>query len=184
MNKKIALLAAFCMLLMAVVISAQEKQTNFAGDWTLDKEKSELGERNRIESMTMKVSQTEKELSVERKAKRAEPAGGNEGEGRRGMRGGGGGNEEPVTYSLDGKETKVKMEGGRLSGEAKFKAKSEKDGTMKLMQTRSFETPMGSRSIKTTETWELSADGKTLTISSESETPRGNRSTKMVFSKN
>jgi hypothetical protein len=183
MKKKIALVAGLCLLVMAAAVSAQEKQTNFAGDWKLDKDKSELGERNRIESMTMKVTQTEKELTVERKAERAgRPGDEGEGRGRRGMRGGGG-NQQPLTYSLDGKETKATTGGGRFGGEAKLKAKSEKDGKMKLMQTRSFEGPMGSMSIKTTEIWELSADGKTLTVSSETETPRGTRSSKMVFMK-
>ena len=64
-----------------------------------------------------------------------------------------------------------------------LKAKVEKDGGLKLTQDRSFEGPMGAMTIKTVENWKLSEDGKTLTVSSNTETPRGTRSQKMVFTK-
>ncbi len=182
MKKRFSLMAVFCLLLTVVAISAQDKTVNFVGDWTLDKDKSELGERSRIESMTMKVSQTDKELTFERKTKRAERSDG-EGRGGRGRRGMRGGNQQPMTYNLEGKETEAQMGSGRFAGKAKLKANMEKDGKLKLTQTRSFETPRGAVTIKNIETWELSDDGKMLTVSSEIETPRGNRSSKMVFTK-
>jgi hypothetical protein len=42
---------------------------------------------------------------------------------------------------------------------------------------------MGARKMKMTETWSLSQDGKTLTVKREAETPRGNNSSEMVFTK-
>ncbi len=181
MKNKFFLMTTFCLLLMAVAVSAQDKQTDFSGDWTLNKEKSELGERNRMESMTMKVSQTADEMTVEKTIKMGErPEGENRGGGNR-M--GGGDGTQTLKYNLKGKETSADKGGGRRGGEAKLKAKAEKDGKLKLIQTRSFETQMGAISIKTVEIWELSADGKTLTVSSNSETPRGNISSKMVFTK-
>lgn len=188
MNKKFVLLASLCLLVMAVAVSAQDKMADYSGDWKLDVVKSELGERSRIESMTMKVIQSETELSVERKVKRASDGsiGGALGRGqgaRRGGRGGGMRGAFPVTkYDLSGKETTVEMSNGIMTGETKFKAKSD-GGKLKLTKHRSLNTPRGTRNIKTIETWELSADGKTLTVSSERETRRGNVNSKMVFVK-
>ncbi len=174
MRKIFIIGAMFCLFSIAVAVSAQ---SNFAGDWKLDKEKSELGERSRLKSMTMNVIQSETELTVDRKAEVEEGGQGDGGDrpggGGRGM--GRGGNAGPMTYNLKGKETDA-------GSEAKLKAKV-KDKKLELTQIRSFEGPMGSVSVKTVETWELSDEGKTLTISSKTETPRGDRSTKMVFTK-
>lgn len=195
MSKKYALLASLCVLLFALTISAQDEETNFSGNWLLDVSKSDLGERSRVESMTMNVRQTETDFSVERKTKMKEME--NNGEGRgggmgngvgrgggMGMRGGFGfSGDANLTYDLSGKETTSTIGEGDFTGNLTLKAKSEKDGKMKFIQMRNFETPMGSMSIKTVETWELSNDEKTLNIRSETETPRGNRNTKMVFTR-
>ncbi|MCB1023945.1 MAG: hypothetical protein KDB79_06140 [Acidobacteria bacterium] len=178
MRNSYILAAGFLLLFVAFTISAQTTP-DYSGDWTLDKDKSELGERSRVKSMTMNVSQTDKTLTYERKAEReAAPEGGGGGRGMGGGRGPGG-DQSAMTFSLDGKETKA--ETGR--GEAKLKAKAE-SGKLELTTERSFEGPMGSISIKTVETWELSSDGKTLIVSSETKTPRGDQSQKMVFTKN
>ena len=42
------------------------------------------------------------------------------------------------------------------------------------MQTREFESPKGKVSVKTTEMWSLSADGKTLTVKRDMETTARN----------
>ena len=188
MNKKVALLASLCLLVMAIAVSAQDKMTDFSGDWELNVDKSELSERSRIESMKMKVVQSKTELSVERTIKRESDGsiGGALGRGqgtRRGNRGGGMRGAFPTTtYDLTGKETKVEMADGIMTGETKLKAKS-KNGKLTLTQKRTLNTRRGARKIKLVETWVLSADGKTLTVSSVTETPRGNRNSKMVFSK-
>ncbi len=169
MRKSFIFGAMFCFFSMAVAASAQ---SNFAGDWKLDKEKSELGERSRLKSITISVAQSETELTVDRKAELEEEGGQGNGGGRGMVRGASAG---PVTYNLEGKET-------RADGDAKLKAKV-KDKKLELTQIRSFEGPVGSVSITTVETWELSDEGKTLTISTKRETPRGDRNSKMVFIK-
>ena len=100
------------------------------------------------------------------------------GRGRRG----GGGNVGAIAFSLDGKETKVEAP-GRRGGEVTLKSKLHENGKLELWMTRNFEGRNGSISVKTTETWELSEDGKMLTINSAMETPRGTRESKMVFTK-
>ncbi len=176
MSIRIGLTTGFCLVLMVLAAAAQDKTPNFGGDWKLDTAKSDLGERTRIVSMTMKVTQTEAELIFERTVKREERDGAGMGGGMgRGMGGGG-----KQTFDLSGKETSAT---GEMGGSAKLKAKTEKEGRLKLITMRSFETQMGSMLVKTVESWQLSEDGKTLTINSDTETPRGNRSAKMVFVK-
>ncbi|MDH3493956.1 MAG: hypothetical protein OEM82_10430 [Acidobacteriota bacterium] len=169
------------MLVFSAFAYGQKEVTNFAGIWNLEVEKSELGERSRIESMKMTVTQTDKELAFERKAEIEERSDGDGfGGGRRGMaRGPGAMGGQAASYDLTGKETIAP--GGR-GGSAKLKAEMH-GATVKLIQKREFEGPMGSVSIKSVETWSLSEDGKTLTVSSETETPRGIRNSKMVFTR-
>ncbi len=174
MRKSFVLGAMFCLFAMSVAVSAQGE---FAGDWTLDKEKSELGERSRVKSMTMNVTQSDTELTYERKVEREEGGQGGGGRGGRGPRGGG--NAGAVTYNLEGEETTATTP----RGEAKLTAKKLEGDKLELTRSQSFEGRMGAITIKTVETWELSEDGKTLTVSSETETPRGARNSKMVFSK-
>ena len=209
--KKLSLLAAFFCLFLAGAVFAQQKAANFAGSWELDAAKSKLPERMRIESMTLKVAQTDKELKVETNVRRAPrpegemPNGGNvgappppppmppdgnrgngTGAGVRGGRGGmmGGGNGT-VTYSLDGKDTTVGTVSpdGVQTSSVTLRAKMESDGKLTLTSSRSFETPNGTMSVKTTDVWELLDGGKTLKVVRDTETARGTQSSEMYFTK-
>jgi hypothetical protein len=51
-----------------------------------------------------------------------------------------------------------------------------------LVITRVRENQQGEK-MTSTEKWQLSADGKTLTIASKTPTPNGERESKMVFQK-
>ena len=193
--KKIFFLSAFICLL-AISAFAQNKAADFSGTWELDVAKSKLDERLRIESMTMTVTQTEKDLTVSTQTKRAPrpeggmgggraegapPAGGMGGR-RGGMGGGMMGGDMSMTYSLDGKETSAPSPGGQAGGVATVKAEMS-GANLKLTTNRSFEGPMGEVKIKNEENWSLSADGKTLTVKREQSTPRGNMSSELVFVK-
>ncbi len=189
MNKKTALLASLCLLAMTFAVSAQQIKTeNFIGNWKLDVDQSELGVRSNVESMTMTVSKTvledETMLTVTKVTKREQREGGSGILGRQGRGRGGsidGNNVETINYDLSGKETNSIVDRGRTAGKASAKLKTQGDGSLVIVQTSEFDSPRGSVKIKNTETWNLSADGKTLTVSTESETPRGNRNSKMVF---
>lgn len=193
MRKQIFLTALFLFCLSAAAVSAQDKSVNFSGAWELDAAKSKLGERARIESMTMNVAQTEKEIKIESTTKRAERpegemrGGSDNSVGRRGMGRGagmmGGGGTQSTTYSLDGKEVKIEQDSPMGRVPVSLKAKFEKDGKLKLSSSRTFETPMGSMTMNVKEAWSLSPDGKTLTVTRDQETPRGNVSTELVFIK-
>jgi hypothetical protein len=192
--KKNFILAAVFSLLAAVAISAQDtakpaadtaKSTDFSGKWVLDVSKSKLDERQRIESMTITVSQKEKELTTESEIKRTPPKDGmTPGGGRGGMGGGMAGmGPEKHTYSLDGKETSEEANAGGMPMAIKLKGEL-KGGTLNLSLTRKFNTPNGEAEASTKDTWTLSADGKTLTIAREQNSPRGASSSTFVLNKN
>lgn len=190
MNRRVFLMAIFSLFLATAAVSAQEKTADFSGNWELDVAKSKLGDRMRVESMTMNVAQTGKELKVESTTKRAprpesDTNGGGMnrggGMGRGGMMGGDG--TQTVTYSLDGKETKAAAAGQMGGGDTTLKAKFEKDGKLKLSASRNFNGQMGEMTITVKETWELADGGKTLKVTREMETPRGTQSAEMIFNK-
>jgi hypothetical protein len=180
MKKAIFLSAFVCLLAFSAF--AQSKTTDFSGTWELDKSKSKLDERARIESMTMTVTQTETELKIETQTKRMPPPEGamQGGMGRGGF--GGGMGDGTTTYKLDGKESKITQETPMGAIPVTLKAKID-GGKMNLSQSRMLNTQMGEISITTKETWTLSEDGKTLTVKRETETPRGTNSSELVFTK-
>ncbi len=195
MNKTTVLTAVFCLLLSVGAVFAQKaaepmKTTNYAGNWDLDVGKSKLDDRMKIESMTMNVSQTDKELKVDSTTKRparavestpgAEAVNGG-GMKRGGMMGGMDGTQS-VAYSLDGKETKLATP-GIPGADATLQAKFDKDGKLKLTTTRVFNGQTGEMKMTTNETWELLDGGKTLKVTRETDTPRGKHSAEMVFTK-
>jgi hypothetical protein len=193
MKKNLILAAIFTLVAAAMSVSAQDKPadtpklTDFSGKWVLDISKSRLEERMRIESMTLTVSQTAKDLKTESLTKRTPPRDNmTPGGGRGGMGMLAGTGPDIHTYTLDGKETtedaSAANPGMGMAG-AKLKAELQRDGTLNLSLVRKFNTPMGEAEAATKEKWTLSADGKTLTIDRDQTTPRGSLSAKMVFTK-
>ena len=168
---------------------AQAKPADYSGTWNLDIPQSKLDVRMRIESMTMTVAQTDKELKVTSETKRqpppadaAAPAAG-AGSGRGPGRGGSGGGDGTVVYSLDGKETTVELDGPNGKMPIKYLASLE-GGKANLSSSRTFNAgQMGDVTVTTKEVWSLSADGKTLTVVRDQTSPRGSSSSTMVFVK-
>ncbi|HZB44944.1 MAG TPA: hypothetical protein VE360_06860 [Pyrinomonadaceae bacterium] len=192
-----------CALLFAVAASAAAP-TNFAGTWVLDKSKSkDLPQQwvDNLESYTLTVTQDEKQLTVDNKLnwkEGAAPMSGGGGQGSGGPGGGGGGGmgqgrgrggmgmgmPSSLTYKLDGSETTVESGGGR-PGTSTLKAEWKDDGkALELTSVRKFTNRDGEqRSSTSKERWELSADGKTLTINRASETQRGEMKSTLAFNK-
>jgi hypothetical protein len=181
MKRLLFLTAAVC--LFSVAAMAQAKKTDYSGTWTLDVSKSKLDERARIESMSMTVVQTDKDIKVESKTVRAaRPEGAPGGAGGGGGMGRGGGGDTTFTYTLDGKETKIEQESPMGKIPVTLKAKAD-GGKLNLSSSRTMTTPNGEMTSTTKEDWSLSEDGKTLTIVREQASPRGTNSSTMVFSK-
>jgi hypothetical protein len=188
MKKNVILTLIFSLFLAVTAVFAQGKTSDFSGNWELDTNKSKLGERARVESMTMSVSQTGNELKIETKTKHAISS---EGEVRVGEKNGAGMIRRDIgsnfgettqiaAYNLGGTETKSEIPGIPIATTV-FKAKLENGGKLYLTSNRASEKPKGAITVK--ETWTLSADGKTLTVVREHVTPQGNVSAEMVFNK-
>jgi hypothetical protein len=181
MKQKTIFMALACLLLSAVAVFAQSK-TDFTGEWTLDVSKSKLPEMRRIESGSLTVKQTDKDISVDASFKRAAnpeavAAAGNGG----GNRGGGG--NQALTYTFDGKETSVDVPGPQGTT-TQAKLKSGWDGAkLKLTSTRSFTTQMGDVTVTMTETWESVEDGKALKVTRVTQTPRGDQTAEFYYTK-
>ena len=182
---KRAILCTAFVAALSISVFAQAKPTDFSGTWILDVAKSQLGDRNRIEGMTMTVAQTDKELKVTTETKRPGPPAdappGGPGGGR-GMGRGFGGGDSTIAYSLDGKETVVEIDGPNGKMPVKYKAAMEASKAT-LSATRTLSGPMGDITMTTKDSWSLSAEGKTLTVVREQSTPRGTNSSTMVFAK-
>lgn len=190
MKKKIILTTIISLLLTAVAASAQTARPNFSGFWELDASKSVLPDAMRIESMTMNVTQTEKEIKIETIRKRAPLSEADKGEtptdGRRGGSGtgrGGFGGSGTVLYSLPDNETTVDIGSGAMSGKETRKPTFSSNGKMSLTVTRSFNDGISDVTMKTNEIWEMFDDGKTLKVTRYTETPRGATNAELYFTK-
>ena len=184
--KRIFFLAAV-LCVSTVAAFSQAKPTDFSGTWTLDIPKSQISERMRIESLTMTVGQTDKELKVTTETKRQAPpadaaaaAQATPGAGRGMGRGFGG--DGTVAYSLDGKETVIEVDGPNGKMPIKYLGKIEA-GKANLSSVRSLSGPMGDLTVTTKESWSLAPDGKTLTVVREQTSPRGTSTSTLVFAK-
>lgn len=176
----------FAAIALASAAAFAQKAPNFAGTWTLDKERSELNERTRIESMKMTVAQTAESLEVATETKRSAPEGGGQGPagGRGGMGGGGrfGGGDGKFTYSLTERETTTEQATPRGPVPVTLSAKLE-GATLKLTQKRTFSGQMGEITATSSEEWSLSADGKTLNVKRSLAGPMGTNTSTLVFTK-
>ena len=161
--------AAAIVCLFAFAAFAQ-KPADFSGKWNLDLSKSELGQQAAmIKSQTVTITQSGTSFKVSTQTERnADAAGGG---GGRGGFGGGGGDQ---SYTLDGKE--VSTDRQTQNGTVTIKTTASQTGN-KVVITSVFPGPNGD--VKSTSTYELSADGKTLTVTRES--MRGTN--KSVYSK-
>ena len=174
MKKLIGFVAILLPLFVVLSVSATAPP-NFAGTWVLDKSKSQNLPRGwqEAESVTMVITQNEKQVTVEPKVTATAMTGGYGGRGSGGMMG-------PATYNLDGSE--VTSEGER--GKSITKAAWSKDGSaLELSAKRTFTTPNGEVTSTSTDKLSLSADGKVLTDARHSEGPRGPQDSTLVFNK-
>jgi hypothetical protein len=155
-------------LIMPSLIYAQAGKTNFAGDWTLNAEKSTQPQGGQGGGMRMGggnfvASQDANLLTVVR------------------TRTGQDGQATTTTmkYTLDGKESINTSPRGDSKSVAKWSA----DGKSLTIETsRTMDMNGESRTIKSTEVWVLT-DPKTLTVASTRQGPNGDVKSTMVYDK-
>ena len=177
---KKVLISIIWLILCTFALSAQEKNVSFAGTWELDIDQSELSERSRIESLTMTVTQNKNELFIKPKAKLKESEDANRGiqiklvTKKQ--------NKNGLAFKLDGTEITEEMEGD-TDGSITRTGNIEENGNLTLTTSLNINYMGNEITTTTTETWEISEDGETLTIKVETETQRGTRSETRVFTK-
>jgi hypothetical protein len=160
-------IATMMLLLCVAVAFGQDTKPNFTGDWTLDREKSEMGEpgpgggggRGRGMGMgSFSITHEGDAVVVKRKVEF-------QGEER----------TFESRHTTDGKESV--NEGFRGNS---IKSKTHWEGT-KLLTESVMETPNGTRETK--EVRSLSADGKTMTVETTSKGGFGEGTRKLVYNK-
>jgi hypothetical protein len=153
---------AACAALLALAIStAAQGLPNFTGTWTLDAAKSDFGPMPPPESVVMVIDHKEPTVKVTTTQKSQMGESSND-----------------STYTTDGKENVNKMRGP--AGDQDVKSTTKWNGKM-LATSRTIDAQ--GMSIGIDDSWELSPDGKALTVSRQLKTPQGDFSTKLVLNK-
>jgi hypothetical protein len=170
------LIFATVLTVFALVLGASAQDTkkaaetrgagaDFSGKWTLDLAKSDLGQMaTMIKGGTLSIAQSGASFKVTTNTDRVVPTEGAPGGGGGGARpaggGGMGGAAPEMSYSLDGKEVSSEQP-ARNGGTVTIKTKAEQSGSKVSISTT---RPGPNGDTTTTTTYELSADGKMLTV--------------------
>lgn len=158
---------AICAMVVGV-LAAGAAPTNFAGTWTLDKQKSQ-GMQGPMANfdVTMTITQDEKRITIETKYS-------------------GGDREMPAqkaTYNLDGSETTAETT-GFMAGKGTYKAKWLDDGKNLELHSVVKGNRNGNDFTRTvTDRWELAEEGKVLKVQRKGEGRNGPFEQSLVFTK-
>lgn len=186
--RKILWIISLSVLILVWSVSAAPPP-NFSGTWELDRAKTQTVPRpwEGAESVTMIVTQNDKQVTLETKVVGGDAPGGAPGGPPSGARGGpgggrrgGGGMMGPATYNLDGTESTTESERGKTTTKASW---SKDGGALELSVKRVFPTPNGEATSTSTDKLTLSSDGKMLTDTRHSESQRGTQDYTLVFNK-
>ena len=157
-----ALLLGLALTLVGGTATAQD-HPDFSGTWKLNAIKSDAmrgrgGQMGAPRDIILTINQTADELNIEQEV---------------------GQNARKLTYYLDGREsTNAGMRGGESKSTAKWDGKK-----LVIETTATFEGQNGSMTMKSKEVRTLSDDGKTMTVTTTTESPRGTNTRKTVFDK-
>ena len=159
MTKLVATAAAI--LLLTCAGGAQNTTPNFSGTWSIDIAKSDFGPAPPPDSVVMVIDHKEPSIKVMNTQKGAQGETVNE-----------------RTLTTDGKESSSKLQ--TPAGEQDLKSTAKWSG-----KTLAIESAMDIQgmSIGLSDAWDLSDDGKVITIVRSIRTPQGDFGTKMVFNK-
>jgi hypothetical protein len=160
-----ALFTIVVLLLISTILFASDGKVNFSGEWTLNKDKSDLGDsgRRRGRAATkLIIEQEDNKLVVEsfRQNRDGEEV------------------STKLTYTLDGKKNKNEMRFGDQVSTTKW---SEDSKSLTIESTMTMSRGDRDITIESINNWSL--DGELLTIGSTRTTPRGERKSNAVYSK-
>ncbi len=152
-------------LLISVMAFAENEKLNFSGEWSLNEEKSDLGEgRRRRPSAKLTISQDVDTLTIERLLTRRS------------------GDEFKVKekFTLDGKE----CENTVYERPKKSVVTWSKDGkSLTITSIIVFERDGNEFEFNTVEIWKLADEGNSLSIEYTSKSSRGERKSTYVYDK-
>jgi len=160
--RRTLLFLALAALIPAAGATAQD-HPDFSGTWKINLIKSDAppagrgGQQMDMSNVMQTITQTAEVLTVV----------------QTGM-----GPERNLTYYLDGRESTNAAMRGEMKSTARWEANQ-----LVIESTATMQTPNGERSITTKEVRSLSKDGKTMTLTSTTDTPMGTRTRKTVFDK-
>ena len=159
MNRTLS--AAGAILLLTVSAVAQNATPNFSGTWNLDVAKSDFGPAPPPDSVVMVVDHKEPTIKTTTTQKSAQ-----------------GDTTNDSTITTDGKENVNKLRA--MGGEQDVRSTTKWNGK-KLTIARTLE--IQGMTISMNDSWELSDDGKVMTIVRAIGTPQGDFTTKMILNK-
>ncbi len=168
--RKLSLILLAFVFLFSMILIAEEGKVNFSGTWSYNKDKSETGGEGgrgpgRMASTKLVVKQEKDKIVIERT-----------GQGRDGET-----FTQKEEITLDGKENKVEGFGGR---QRTVTAKWTDEGkTLTFSSVMVMERDGNEFEMKSSEVWSLAEEGKELIMNSTRNTPRGERKSKLVYSK-
>lgn len=145
------------MALFGLAAMSAYAKPNFSGDWKLNTAKSDFGQFPAPSGMTQKVAHTEPSVKLATK-----------------MSTDNGDFDFESNYSSDGKETSNAFGPNEMKSVAKW------DGDALAIETKG---DFGGNAIVIKDKWELSTDGKTLTIVRHFSSSQGEMTQKMVLDK-
>jgi hypothetical protein len=151
-----------CLTVLLVVSAlAQGATPNFSGNWTLDLAKSDFGPAPPPDSVVMTIDHKEPSVKSTTVQKSSQGDATNE-----------------STITTDGKENVNKLRAAGFDQDVKSTSKwsGKKLTTERVLEIQGM-------SIGMNDAWELSDDGKVLTIVREINTPQGSFSTRLAFNK-
>ena len=154
-------LAACAALIVIAMSAAAQGQPNFSGTWTLDAAKSDFGPMPGPDSIVMVIDHQEPALKVTTTQKSQMGDSSNE-----------------SSYTTDGKNNVNKMQSP--AGDQNVTSTTKWNGNV-LATARTIEAQ--GMSIGIEDAWELSPDGKVMTVNRQLKTPQGDFSMKLVLNK-
>lgn len=157
------------LMVVASVIALASLKANFAGEWNMDKSKSEGLPPEMAQTMT--VVQDGDKVSIETTVINGDQK-----------------QSIKDNYLLDGSAQDFAPQAntpeGVITGKGKRNAKWNDDGKGFVVSDEAkFESPEGEVIVTTVRKWALADDGKTLLIEINSKTPNGERITKRTFNR-
>lgn len=164
---------AAIVLSLAATAALAAPLPDYSGKWTLDLAASkDLPQRMYagVASQTLTLKQTDKQVSFDIDIQRKDDAPAF---------------KQTLTFNLDGTPTetssKVRTPNGEVTVPMTLTLKPAADGTLNVTEVRHLSMGEQKFEAETSEQWQLSADGKTLTVHRTDKMRRGTMSFDMVF---